>query len=136
MSETIKTLKEILIVILSWCLQHQNVYFNVELISSFKKVRFEPYNWLNRKSNGGHFLLIFIFYHGLWWYKPLFRSISIIPVKRTESKPVSILSVRYKKLVSFEWFLQNLDWFYKEFCYLLDPPWFNCELFSLQFLRI
>ena len=38
---------------------------NIDLESSFKKVRFKPYNWSNWKSNGGHFLLIK--YNGLWW---------------------------------------------------------------------
>ena len=40
-----------------------------------------------------------------------FKSTSIIPVKKPESKPVSILSLKYERHVSVEWFLRNLDWY-------------------------
>ena len=40
-----------------------------------------------------------------------YKSISIIPVKSPESKPVGILSVRYERHVSVEWFLRNPDWY-------------------------
>ena len=50
------------------------------------------------------------------------KSISIIPVKSPESKPISILSVRYERHVSVEWFLQNLNWFVYGFYCLLNTP--------------
>ena len=41
-------------------------------------------------------------YHGLWCQMP-FSNLK-------QSKPVSILFVKYKINVSVEWFLQNPDW--------------------------
>ena len=43
--------------------------------------------------------------------KAFCRSMRIIPVNRPESKPVSILSVKYARKVSVEWFLRNPDWY-------------------------
>ena len=44
--------------------------------------------------------------------KAFCRSMRIIPVNRPESKPVSILSVKYAREVSVEWFLRNPDYWY------------------------
>ena len=37
------------------------------------------------------------------------RSMRVIPVNRPESKPASVLSVKYEREVSVQWFLQNPD---------------------------
>ena len=38
------------------------------------------------------------------------KSIGTSLIKRRESEPVSILSIRYEKPVSVEWFLRDPDW--------------------------
>ena len=41
--------------------------------------------------------------------KAFCKSMRIIPVSRPESKPVNILSVRYEREISVEWFYQKQD---------------------------
>ena len=41
--------------------------------------------------------------------KAFCKSMRIIPISRPESKPVNILSVRYEREISDEWFYQKPD---------------------------
>ena len=47
----------------------------------------------------------------IYGVKSFLQSMRIIPVNRPESKPVSILSVKYAREVSVERFLRNPDWY-------------------------
>ena len=79
-----------------------------QISTSASKVRLKPIYWTIRKSKSRHFL------SKMSWFmvsKAFCRSMRIISVNRPESKPVSILSVKYEKEVSVEWFLQNPDWY-------------------------
>ena len=53
--------------------------------------------------------------------KDLCKSMRIIPVSRPESKPFSILSIKFEIEVSVKSFMQSQIGIYRE-CYLFDIP--------------
>ena len=52
--------------------------------------------------------------------KAFCKSMRIIPISRPESKPVHILSVRYEREISDEWFYQKPDQNYRKSCFPSD----------------
>ena len=98
------------------------------------EVRSKPCNWLRRKSSGRHFFQWNVVAYGV---KCFCKSISIIPVKRPESKPVSILSVRYERHASAEWFLQNPNWYlYRILLSVTYSMVWSCIIFYIIFETI